>query len=116
MSLLSVLTLLAACSTGSRPFEAVSSDAAPYRSPLDKIELAIGAPRNMPREMGSRLAAALAIEMQSYGVMAVVQPAEAPVRVGGVMSTRDAGAELAVTVLPVLSVLTSIAARMASNP
>ena len=83
--------LLAACSTGSRPFEAVSSDAAPYRSPLDKIELAIGAPRNMPREMGSRLAAALAIEMQSYGVMAVVQPAEAPVQVGGVMSTRDAG-------------------------
>lgn len=83
--------LLAACSTGSRPFETVGSDAAPYRSPLDKIELAIGAPRNMPREMGSRLAAALAIEMQSYGVMAVVQPAEAPVRVGGVMSTRDAG-------------------------
>ena len=83
--------VLAACNTVSRPFEMVSSDAAPYRSPLDKIELAIGAPRNMPREMGSRLAAALAIEMQSYGVMAVVQPAEAPVQVGGVMSTRDAG-------------------------
>ena len=83
--------MLAACSAGSRPFETVSSDAAPYRSPLDKVELAIGAPRNMPRGMGSRLAAALAIELQSYGVMAVVQPAEAPVQVGGVMSTRDAG-------------------------
>lgn len=83
--------VLAACSAGSRPFETVSSDAAPYRSPLDKVELAIGAPRNMPREMGSRLAAALAIELQSYGVMAVVQPAEAPLQVGGVMSTRDAG-------------------------
>jgi hypothetical protein len=83
--------VLAACSSGSRPFETVSSDAAPYRSPLDKVELAIGAPRNMPSGMGSRLAAALAIELQSYGVMAVVQPAEAPVRVNGVMSTRDAG-------------------------
>lgn len=90
VSLLCCLAL-AACSAGSRPFETVSSDAAPYRSPLDKVELAIGAPRNMPREMGSRLAAALAIELQSYGVMAVVQPAEAPVQVGGVMSTRDAG-------------------------
>ncbi|MBI3197344.1 MAG: hypothetical protein HYZ40_07510 [Rhodospirillales bacterium] len=90
VSLLGCL-VLAACSAGSRPFETVSSDAAPYRSPLDKVELAIGAPRNMPPGMGSRLAAALAIELQSYGVMAVVQPAEAPVQVGGVMSTRDAG-------------------------
>ncbi len=83
--------VVAACSAGSRPFEAVGADAAPYRSPLDKIELAIGAPRNMPRGMGSRLAAALAIELQSYGVVATVQPAEAPLQVGGVMSTRDAG-------------------------
>lgn len=83
--------LLGACAAGSRPFETVSSEAAPYRSPLDKVDLAIAAPRNMPREMGSRLAAALAIELQSYGVVAVIQPAEAPIRVGGVMSTRDAG-------------------------
>ncbi|MDP2332872.1 MAG: hypothetical protein Q8M19_19475 [Reyranella sp.] len=64
---------------------------APYRSPQDKIELAIRPPRNMPPEMGRRVAAALAIELQSYGVVAAVQPAEAPVQVGGVMSTRDSG-------------------------
>jgi len=90
--------VLAACSAGSRPFETVSSEAAPYRSPLDKVELAIGAPRNMPSGMGSRLAAALAIELQSYGVMAVVQPAEAPVQVGGVMSTRDAGESIEIQI------------------
>ncbi|MDP2375092.1 hypothetical protein [Reyranella sp.] len=90
--------MLAACTAGSRPFETVSSEAAPYRSPLDKVELAIGAPRNMPRGMGSRLAAALAIELQSYGVMAVVQPAEAPVQVGGVMSTRDAGESIEIQI------------------
>lgn len=83
--------LLAACSTGYKPFETVGSDAARYRSPLDKIDVAIGPPRNMPADMGSRLTAALAIELQSYGVVAAIQPAEAPLQVGGVMSTRDAG-------------------------
>jgi hypothetical protein len=82
---------LAACSTGYKPFEAVGSDAARYRSPLDRIDVAIGPPRNMPADMGSRLTAALAIELQSYGVVAAIQPAEAPLQVGGVMSTRDAG-------------------------
>lgn len=83
--------VLAACSTGYKPFETVGSNAAPYRSPLDKIDVAIGPPRNMPADMGSRLAAAIAIELQSYGVVAAIQPAEAPLQVGGVMSTRDAG-------------------------
>lgn len=82
--------VLSACSVP-RPFEADHSGGAPYRSPQDKIELAIGPPRNMPPEMGRRVAAALAIELQSYGVVAAVQPAEAPVQVGGVMSTRDSG-------------------------
>jgi hypothetical protein len=83
--------LLAACSTGYKPFESVGGDSAHYRSPLDKIDIAIGPPRNMPRDMGTRLAAALAIELQSYGVVAAIQPADAPIQVGGVMSTRDAG-------------------------
>lgn len=92
VSLLCCLLLLAACSSsGSRPFESVGGDSAHYRSPLDKIDIAIGPPRNMPRDMGTRLAAALAIELQSYGVVAAIQPADAPIQVGGVMSTRDAG-------------------------
>lgn len=83
--------VLAACGYVPRPFEPNSSDAAAYRSPQDKTELAIAPPRNMPREMGIRLAAALALEMQSYGIAAAPAPADAPVRVGGVMSTRDSG-------------------------
>lgn len=82
---------LAACGYVPRPFEPDSSETAAYRSPQDKTELAIGAPKNMPREMGIRLASALALELQAYGIAAVVQPADAPMQVGGVMSTRDSG-------------------------
>ena len=81
---------LAACGYVPRPFEPNSSDAAAYRSPQDKTELAIAPPRNMPREMGIRLAAAVALELQSYGIAAAAAPADAPLRVNGVMSTRDA--------------------------
>ena len=35
----------------------------------------IGAPRNMPPEMAQRVAAALAMELQAYGIVATVQPA-----------------------------------------
>jgi hypothetical protein len=83
--------VLAGCMAPPRPFEPDASEAAPYRSPQDKTELAIAAPRNMPPDMGRRVAAALAIELQSYGVVAAVQPAEAPVQIVSVMSTRDAG-------------------------
>ncbi|MCF8533990.1 MAG: hypothetical protein K9G48_13365 [Reyranella sp.] len=82
---------LAACGTPSRPFSHSASDDAAFRPNNDKVELAIGAPRNMPSDMGARLAAALAVELQSYGVVAAVQPADAPIQVAGAMSTRDAG-------------------------
>ncbi|MDI1283882.1 MAG: hypothetical protein PSV46_05780 [Reyranella sp.] len=82
---------LAACGYVPRPFEPSNTETAAYRSPQDKTELAIGAPKNMPREMGIRLASALALELQAYGIAAVVQPADAPLQVGGVMSTRDSG-------------------------
>jgi hypothetical protein len=83
--------VLAACGAPPRPFEPDNSEASPYRSPQDKTELAIGAPKNMPPEMARRVVAALAIELQSYGVVAAVQPAEAPIQIVSVMSTRDAG-------------------------
>ncbi len=89
VSLLCCLAL-AACGYVPRPFEPNNSDAAAYRSPQDKTELAIAPPRNMPREMGIRLAAAVALELQSYGIAAAAAPADAPMRVNGVMSTRDA--------------------------
>jgi hypothetical protein len=84
------LVLLAACAAPPRPFEHDSSVTTNRRMTRDKVELAVGAPRNMPPQMGQRVAAALAIELQAYGIVAAVQPADAPIQVGGVMSTRDA--------------------------
>lgn len=84
------LVVLSACATAPRPFEHDDSAAPVRRLPRDKVELAIGAPRNMPPEMGQRVAAALAMELQAYGIVAAVQPADAPIRVNGTMSTRDA--------------------------
>ncbi len=84
------LLALAACAPPPRPFEHDSYDATVRTPRQDKVELAIGAPRNMPPEMAQRVAAALAIELQAYGILAAVQPATAPIQVNGVMSTRDA--------------------------
>ena len=84
------LVVLSACAPPPRPFEHDGSTGQVRRLPSDKIELAIGAPRNMPPEMGQRVAAALAMELQAYGIVATVQPADAPIQVSGTMSTRDA--------------------------
>src|SRR5215510_15721831 len=84
------LVLLSACGAPPKPFEHDDSNARVHPLRRDKIELAIGAPRNMPSEMGQRVAAALAMELQAYGIIAAVQPAAAPIQIGGVMSTRDA--------------------------
>ena len=90
VAILAGLLVLAACGPTPKPFEHDNYEARVRRLPRDKVELAIGAPRNMPPEMGERVAAALAIELQSYGIVAAVQPAEAPIQVNSVMSTRDA--------------------------
>lgn len=84
------LLAVAACGGAPRPFEHDSSQISYARPLRDKIEVAISPPRNMPPEMGERVAAALAIELQSYGIVAAVAPADAPIEVDGVMSTRDA--------------------------
>lgn len=92
------LLALAACGGTPRPFEHDSSRVSYGRQIRDKVEVAISPPRNMPPEMGERVAAALAIELQSYGIVAAVDPAEAPIHVDGVMSTRDAGMSIEVQV------------------
>ncbi|WP_421996509.1 hypothetical protein [Reyranella sp.] len=88
--LLAAALALAACGPPPRPFQPDQTDAPIRRPPAEKAELAIAAPRNMPPQLGQRVAAALAMELQSYGIVAAVQPAEAPIQVNGVMSTRDA--------------------------
>jgi hypothetical protein len=91
LALMFGLVVLSACAPPPRAFERDASGGQVRRLPTDKIELAIGAPRNMPPEMGQRVAAALAMELQSYGIVAAVQPADAPIQVNGTMSTRDSG-------------------------
>lgn len=97
MTLLCLLAL-AACGAPPRPFAHDDSEAPVRQLPQDKIELAISPPRNMPAEMGQRVAAALAIELQSYGIVATVQPATAPIQVNGTMSTRDADAGIEIQI------------------
>ncbi len=92
------LLALAACGGSPRPFEHNPSQISYGRQIRDKVEVAISPPRNMPPQMGERVAAALAIELQSYGIVAAVSPAEAPIQVDGVMSTRDAGMSIEVQV------------------
>ncbi len=92
------LLALAACGGTPRPFEHDPSQISYGRQLRDKVEVAISPPRNMPPEMGERVAASLAIELQSYGINAAVAPAEAPIQVEGVMSTRDANMSIEVQV------------------
>ncbi|HYD06757.1 MAG TPA: hypothetical protein VEC60_13575 [Reyranella sp.] len=82
--------LLAGCVNTPKPFEHDAAHDEAFRPKQDKIEVAIAPPANMPDRMAGRLAAALAIELQSYNIVAAVQPTPAPLKVSGAMSTRDA--------------------------
>jgi len=82
--------LLAACMPTPKPFEHDADADVAFRPKLDKVEVAIATPANMPEKMAERVAAALAIELQSYNIVAAVQPTPAPLKVAGAMSTRDA--------------------------
>lgn len=90
LTVLAALLLLAGCIDTPKPFEhdGASDTALPPRD--DKTEVAIATPANMPDAMAERVAAALALELQSYNIVAAVQPAQAPMKVAGSMSTRDA--------------------------
>jgi hypothetical protein len=89
MASLVAAALVAGCGSMPKPFEHGARTRYPL-PPADKIEVTIAPPARMPDELGMRVAAALAVELQSYGVLAVVQPNEAPMKLGGVTSTRDA--------------------------
>jgi hypothetical protein len=92
------LLALAACARVPGPFEHDPSRDYYARPRTDKAEVAISPPRNMPPQMGQRVAATLAMELQSYGIVASVAPADAPIQVDGVMSTRDADMSIEVQV------------------
>lgn len=81
---------LAACGDTPKPFAHEQADAIARPPKQDKTEATIEIPANMPTQMAERVAAAIAIELQSYGVVAALQPARAPVKITGAMTTRDA--------------------------
>jgi len=83
---------LGACGSPPRPFEHDPSETPLYQPKQDAADVTIETPANMPQPMAERLAAALAIELQSYGIVAVLSPARAPLRITGAMTTRDAPA------------------------
>jgi hypothetical protein len=92
------LLTLAGCLSPPRPFEQEKVPTSLRSLPQDKTELAIAPPKNMPPEMAQRVAAALAIELQAYGVVAAVAPADAPIQLSGTMSTHDAEAGIEVQI------------------
>lgn len=87
---LSLPFLAAACVDTPKPFEHDPAENVVRGPRADKIELAVGTPANMPTAMAERVAAALAIELQAYGVVAALQPASAPLKLASAMNTRDA--------------------------
>jgi hypothetical protein len=87
---LACLLLLAGCVSTPKPFEHNAGDDEPFRPKQDKVEVAVATPANMPDNMARRVAAALAIELQSYNIVAGTQPTQAPLRIASAMSTRDA--------------------------
>jgi hypothetical protein len=82
--------LLAGCVGTPKPFEHNSEDDNAFRPRRDQVEVSVAMPANMPARMAERVAAALAIELQSYDIVAAVQPVRAPLQITSAMSTRDA--------------------------
>ena len=82
--------LVAGCFSTPKPFEHNSENDDAFRPKRDPVEVSIDTPANMPAKMAERVAAALAIELQAYNIVAAVQPTPAPLKVTSAMSTRDA--------------------------
>lgn len=80
---------LAGCTPPPKPFEHDAADTPRYQPKQDAAEVSIETPANMPEKMADRLAAALAIELQAYGIVAALAPSRAPLKLTGAMTTRD---------------------------
>ena len=66
--------LLAGCFGTPKPFEHNSRRRRRLSSQAGPGEVSIATPANMPARMAERVAAALAVELQSYNIVAAVQP------------------------------------------
>ena len=97
VTLLTVL-LLAACGPTPKPFEHEPADDVAFHPKRDKAEVIVATPANMPGKLADKIATALALELQSYDIVAAVQPAQAPLKLAGATSTRDAGFGLGIEI------------------
>ena len=89
---------LAGCGPVPKPFEHEPGDDVAHLPKRDKNEVIVATPANMPGKLADKLATALALELQSYDIVAAVQPAQAPLKVAGATSTRDAGFGLGIEI------------------
>jgi hypothetical protein len=89
---------IAACGPTPKPFEHEAADDLAFHPKQDKTEVIVATPANMPGKLADKIATALALELQSYDIVAAVQPAQAPLKVAGATSTRDAGFGLGIEI------------------
>jgi hypothetical protein len=89
---------LAGCGPTPKPFEHEPGDDVAFHPKRDKNEVIVATPANMPGKLADKIATALALELQSYDIVAAVQPAQAPLKVAGATSTRDAGFGLGIEI------------------
>jgi len=90
--------MLASCGPTPKPFEHEPADDVAFHPKRDKNDVIVTTPANMPGKLADKLATALALELQSYDIVAAVQPAQAPLKVAGATSTRDAGFGLGIEI------------------
>jgi hypothetical protein len=89
---------LSGCGPTPKPFEHEPADDIAFHPKQDKTEVIVATPANMPGKLAGKIATALALELQSYDIVAAVQPAQAPLKVAGATSTRDAGFGLGIEI------------------
>jgi hypothetical protein len=89
---------LVSCGPTPKPFEHEPADDVAFHPKRDKNDVIVTTPANMPGKLADKLATALALELQSYDIVAAVQPAQAPLKVAGATSTRDAGFGLGIEI------------------
>ncbi|MBS0223666.1 MAG: hypothetical protein JSR91_23290 [Proteobacteria bacterium] len=93
-----IVLALAGCVPTPKPFAHSESEDRAYAPKEDKSDVVVLPPENMPAELGRRVAAALAMELQAYGIVGTLRRNGADATVSARMSTRDAPLGLGVEI------------------
>ena len=82
--------MLAACSGAPSRFKPLDRGDLSYPPDKGQNDLIIALPAGLPSELGRRVVTALAVELQSYGLLAAVEPASASLQLVSIGTTRAA--------------------------